>query len=110
MISTRRPETIEVSGPTIQLKNDKILGVGSLFPLWDRTRPSGNVGVLLCTEDQGQTWDDSALFCETRSNITPAEPRICECSPARIAALVWAFDEDLQKSLTNHVTVSHDGG
>lgn len=110
VIPTQRPEVIEVSGPAIQLESGVILAVGSLFPLWDGTRPSGNVGVLLRSEDQGRTWDDSTLFFETGSDIMPAEPRICEMQPGRVVALVWAFDEDLGKSLTNHVTVSHDGG
>ncbi len=110
VIPTQRPETIEVSGPAIQLSSAEILAVGSLFPLWDGTRPSGNVGVLLRSADQGQTWDDSTLFFATGSNIAPSEPRICEMQPGHVVALVWACDEDLGKSLTNHVTVSHDGG
>ena len=41
-----RPELIEQSGPTIQLRSGIILGAGSLFPRWDGSNPSGFVGAL----------------------------------------------------------------
>ena len=112
VIPTSRPETVEASGPSIQLRNGTILVAGSLFPLWeDGRRPSGNIGVLLRSTDQGRTWDDDTLFFEDPSGrCSPSEPRLCEMQDDRIVALIWACDHTAPKNLPNHITVSHDGG
>lgn len=57
-----RPELIEVSGPAVVLSDGSLVAVGSLFPTWEGAHPSGNVGVLLRSGDDGRTWDDGDLF------------------------------------------------
>ena len=111
IIPRTRPELIEASGPSIQLRNGTVLAVGSLFPMWDGTHPSGHVGVLLRSRDNGETWDDkTAFFTDPGGHFMPSEARLCEMQDGRIVALFWMTDHVAARNLPNHVTVSHDGG
>lgn len=105
------PELIEASGPSIQLRSGVILLGGSLFPMWDGSHPSGFVGVLFRSEDQGKTWDDRSRFFEDpEGRFMPSEPRFCEMQDDRVVSLVWTTDHVGGVNLANHVTVSNDGG
>lgn len=105
------PELIEQSGPPIQLRCGTILVTGSLFPMWDGTSPSGCVGVLSRSDDGGATWDDrTRFFTDPQGCFVPAEPRLCQMQDDRVVALVWMLDYVNNRIVTNHVTVSHDGG
>jgi len=105
------PELIENSGPTIQLRRGAILGCGSLFPMWDGTHPTGCVGVLLRSENGGETWDDRTHFFEDPTgHFAPSEARLCEMQDDRVVALFWMLDHVNAGNLPNHMTVSHDGG
>ena len=111
IIPREHPELIEQSGPAIQLRNGVLLGAGSLFPRWDGSNPSGCIGALLRSEDNGQTWDDRTHFFEDPAQrYVPAEPRLCEMQDDRIVSLNWMLDHVSGTNLTNHITVSHDGG
>ena len=110
-IPTHRPELVEASGPSIELNNGTILAAGSLFPTWEGNHPSGFVGVLLRSDDHGQTWDDHThFFRDPAGRYMPSEPRLCEMQEGRVVALVWTTDHVANTNLTNHVTVSHDAG
>ena len=105
------PELIEQSGPPIQLRRGTILLTGSLFPRWDGTSPSGCVGILSRSDDGGATWDDrTRFFADPEGHYVPAEPRLCEMQNDRVVALVWMLDYVNNRIITNHVTVSYDGG
>jgi len=110
-IQLSRPEILETSGPCVQLRNGDIVGIGPPIPMWDGATPSGDIGVLLRSCDQGKTWDDQTLFFQTAGgNISPYESRLCEMQDGRLVAIVWAFDAKAGHSLPNMVTVSHDNG
>ena len=105
------PELIEQSGPAIQLRSQVLLGAGSMFPRWDGSNPSGCIGALLRSEDDGETWDDRTTFFKgPAGRYAPAEPRLCEMQDDRIVSLNWMMDHVSGTNLTNHITVSHDGG
>ena len=105
------PELVEASGPSIQLRSGVILLGGSLFPMWDASHPSGFVGVLFRSEDQGVTWDDRTRFFEDpQGRFMPSEPRFCEMQDDRVVSLVWTTDHVAGINLANHMTVSDDGG
>ena len=111
VIPRTRPELIELSGPTIQVAGGAILGAGSMFPRWDGSNPSGCVGALLRSDDGGATWDDRTdFFVDPAGRYAPSEPRLCELPDGRIVALSWIMDHVGGTNLTNHVTISHDGG
>ena len=111
VIPRTRPDLIELSGPTIQLAGGAILGAGSLFPRWDGSNPSGCVGALLRSDDGGATWDDRTdFFVDPAGRYAPSEPRLCELPDGRIVALSWIMDHVGGTNLSNHITISHDGG
>ncbi len=110
-ISLPRSASLEISGPCIELYNGVLLAGGSSFPLWDGINPRGNDGVLLQSGDRGQTWSDDVLYFKSESGtVIPFETRFCQMNDGRIVAIVWAHDTAIGKNLTNHITVSNDGG
>jgi len=69
------------------------------------------VGILSRSDDGGHTWDDrTRFFNDLQGHYHPCEPRLCEMQDDRVVALVWMLDDVGQRSHTNHVIVSHDGG
>jgi len=109
VVPKKHPELIEVSGPSIETQSGDLLAVGALFKLPDGSNPSGPVGVLMRSSDQGRNWNDDELFYNWR-NTTPYEARICEMQPGRIVAIVWAYDAATDRNLPNQVTFSTDNG
>jgi sialidase-1 len=111
VIKTGYPEFLEVSGPCIETTSGDLLAVGCPMPLWDGSNPSGRIGVVLRSRDKGLSWDCTTKYFTTPGNgISPWEARLCEMQPGRIVVIVWAFDNDNNKHLANHVVISHDNG
>jgi len=111
VIPRSRPELIEASGSGVELRSGSILVAGSHFPMWDGTRPSGQIGVLLRSEDRGHTWnDESTFFRDSANRYAPSEPRLCELQDGRLVALFWTSSHGEGTNLPNHYTVSHDNG
>lgn len=98
---------LELSGPCIQLKSGKLVAAGPPFT----TNTTGQEGWAIESHDKGKTWKKLGRYFTTPAgNIAPWETRICEMQPDRLVALFWAYDTLNEKHLSNHVTVSHDGG
>jgi len=111
IIPLSRPELIETSGPCIQLKNGELIATGCTFPTWDGTYPSGRIGVVLRSKDNGRSWDDRTLFYKSeKTNINAYETRSCQMPDGRIVTIIWFLDENSGRSLTNHIVVSRDDG
>jgi len=104
------PETLEISGPCIQLANDEVIAIAAALPMWDGSQPSGCDGFFLKSSDKGKTWSKTVYFQTPKGNIKPYEARICEMQPGRLVALAWALDEKAGKTLPNMYVVSHDNG
>ena len=110
-IPLSRPEILETSGPCIQLQNGDLIATGATFPLWDGSHPSGRIGVVIRSKDNGRTWDDKTRFYKSpNGNISAYETRSCQMPDGRIVIMIWSLDEVTGKNLTNHVVVSHDNG
>jgi len=110
-ITRSRPELYELSGPAVALRSGDIVAVGALYRMPDGSNPSGQIGVMLRSRDNGQTWDDSTVFFQSASgSLSPFEPRLCEMQDGRLVALVWAYDQAADQHHANHVVVSHDNG
>ncbi len=110
-IPRSRPELYELSGPAVQLRSGSVVAIGALYKMPDGSNPSGQIGVLVRSEDGGRTWDDSTVFFQTGAgNLTPFEPRLAEMQDGRLVALVWAYDQAADRHYSNHVVVSEDDG
>ena len=100
-------KVLELSGPCIQLNSGKLISAGPPFII-DKT---GQEGWVIESTDNGKTWKYLGNYFTTPGgNVAPWETRICEMQPDRVVALFWAYDTLNEKHLSNHVTVSHDGG
>ena len=105
------PETLEIAGSPIQTKSGDIIAIGSVFKKWDGSNPTGQVGVLVRSKDNGISWDDSVVYYQDSvKGTTPLEARICEMQDGRLVAIVWAFSHTEQINYPNHVVVSGDNG
>jgi sialidase-1 len=112
IIERTRPELLEISGPCIELRESRdLVAVSAPFKLPDGSNPSGQIGVLLRSTDHGVSWNDEKTFFRAPSqDVTPLESRVCEMQDGRLVAVVWAYDYSTDRSLPNHVVVSHDAG
>ena len=105
------PELLEISGPCIELESGELVAVGCPFKMWNGSNPTGQLGILLASNNKGDTWDSSIKYFTTRDNrITPWEGRVCEMQSGRLVAIVWAYDFENKVHLPNYVAVSNDGG
>jgi len=106
-INVGSDKILELSGPCIQLNSGKLISAGPPFT----TNKTGQEGWVIESSDNGKTWKRLGnYFAAPDGNVAPWETRICEMQPDRVVALFWAYDTLNEKHLSNHVTVSHNGG
>jgi len=108
-IRLSHPEVLETSGPAIQLQSGDLLSIATPMGMWDGTKPSGHVGIVLRSKNGGKTWNDKTLYFNHPS-MSPFEARLCQMEDGRIVAIVWALDEKTGKCHNNHIAISHDDG
>ncbi|MCX8082657.1 MAG: glycoside hydrolase [bacterium] len=108
-IPLSRPGLFEISGPCIQLKDGDIIASGTSFPDWEGKYPSGKIGVILRSKDNGMSWDDNTIFFSSR-DIVAYESRLCQMDDGRVLVMLWLYDEKNKRNLTNHIVVSYDNG
>lgn len=105
------PELLEIPSRCHQLRSGDVVATAGLFPMPDRSNPSGQFGVLLRSTDGGKSWNDKVRFFETpEKSVAAYESHICEMQDGRLVTISWANDVAADKSLPNQVTVSHDNG
>jgi sialidase-1 len=106
-----RPELLEISGPCLQSTSGDLLAVAGMFKMPNGSNPSGPCGVLLRSQDSGRTWTDTEVFFGMPDrSVAPFESRMCQMQDGRLVAISWVYDHHSEKSLPNHVVVSHDDG
>ncbi len=111
VIKRSRPELLEISGPCLETASGGVLAVSAPYRMPDGSNPSGQVGILLRSCDQGATWDDRTLFFRAPAgDMTPLESRLCEMEAGRLVAMTWAYDYSTDQHRANHVVVSRDNG
>ena len=104
------PEMLEIAGSAIQTRAGDVLAVGAVFKKWDGSNPTGQVGMLIRSKDNGVSWDGSVYYNDRVKGTVPYEARICEMQDGRLVAIVWAFSHSEERNCPNHVVVSHDHG
>ena len=109
-IDLAMPEALEIAGSAIQTRAGDIIAIGSVFKQWDGTNPTGQVGILVRSKDNGASWDSLLYYRDRIKETSPFEARICEMQDGRLVAIVWAFSHKDQLNYPNQVVVSHDSG
>lgn len=98
---------VEISGPCLVLPSGTLLAAGPPFTL----KAVGQHGLILASEDQGETWSIRSRFYEPpEGNITAWETRLAVGPDGTVAALWWAFDLAAGEHLPNKIAFSHDEG
>ncbi len=110
-IETGFPEVVETSGPCLELDNGDLISACTPFPMWDGSMPSCRKGYILRSCDKGKTWHKSSIFFQSeKGNIAPYETRLAKLPCGRIVIMIWCLDENIGKSLNNHIVYSDDNG
>lgn len=114
------PETIAppLEGPSFEacssivpLQNGRWLWPTSTWRGWDGYSPNGMKMIALVSYDQGKTWPEFVDIMDGNANsIIYWEGKIAELNNGLLVAVAWAHDEQHGKDLTNHYTISRDGG
>lgn len=98
---------LELSGPPIETASGTLLAAAAPFHLG----ATGHEGWIISSEDSGRNWQKrSTFFRSNNSEIAAWECRLAELAPDRIAVLFWAYDNQAQRNLNNHLVLSSDGG
>lgn len=112
------PITEPIIGPSFELCSPiKILKVGrwiwptSTWRGWDGNCPNGMKMVAFVSYDQGKTWPEywDVMKDEAQEKIY-WESQIIELKTGELLAVAWTYDEKNGRDLTNHYSISHDGG
>ncbi|MEM7444508.1 MAG: sialidase family protein [Pseudomonadota bacterium] len=98
---------LELSGPAILLASGRLLAAAAPFHLGK----DNHAGWIIASDDGGQSWQRLSVFYRSpNGNVAPWECRLCNLDDEKVAVLFWAYDAASQCNLTNHITVSSDGG
>lgn len=103
--------SFELCAPIIELSDGRWVWPTSTWRGWDGYEPSGMKMVAFVSHDKGQTWPDylDVMSDEKREKIY-WESKIIELSGGALLAVAWVYDEAFGQDLTNHYSLSHDGG
>ena len=98
---------LELSGPAIETSSGRLLAAAAPFHLG----PNNHEGWIIASDDKGESWFRLSVFFRSGSGaVAPWECRLAELGLNRIAVLFWAYDNQSQRNLANHLVLSADGG
>jgi len=104
-------EPVEASAPITILKKGSWVSPIANFFNWEGKCPSGLHGRLIRSDDQGKTWDDSAITMEFESReVAIWEQRLCELENGKLLVIAWNENLVTGERLSNHYVISEDGG
>ena len=102
---------VEASAPITVLQNGTWITPITGFPDWEGNMTSALCGRMLCSEDEGKTWDDDVVCMDFKNRrITCYEQRMCQLESGTVICIGWNEDVTTGERLENHYTVSCDNG
>jgi hypothetical protein len=97
--------------PILPLRDGRWLWPTSTWRGWDGYCPNGMKMVALVSSDQGKTWPEYMnVMNRSDDKIIYWESKIIELKNGLLLAVAWTYDEKNGEDLTNHYSVSRDGG
>lgn len=103
--------SFEMCSPIVPLRDGRWLWPTSTWRGWDGYCPNGMKMVALISHDKGKTWPEHVDVMDgSADKVIYWEGKIAELTNGVLVAIAWAHDEPSVKSLSNHYTLSHDGG
>jgi len=102
---------VEASAPLTVLKNGDWVTPITGFPEWSGKMTDRLCGRLLCSSDNGKTWNDDAVcMAFDGDNVTCYEQRACQLDSGRIVVIGWNENTSTGERMNNHFTYSDDNG
>ncbi len=102
---------VEASAPITLLKDGSWITPITGFPDWDGNMHGKLCGRALRSEDEGKTWDDSAVCMDFGDDATTCyEQRMCQLESGTIICIGWNENIKTGERYENHYTASFDNG
>ena len=102
---------MEASSPLVILQDGSWITPITGFPDWEGRMTGPMCGKVLRTEDEGKTWEDSAVCMNFPNGATTCyEQRICQLASGTLVCIGWNEDTISGQRLCNHYTLSFDNG
>lgn len=118
--SWQQPEHVEppLIGPSfemcsaiVELKDGRWLWPTSTWRDWNGFEPNGMKMVAFVSHDKGKTWPGFLDVMDGHhQKIIYWESKIIEMDNGLLIAIAWVYNEKEGKDLTNHYTISNNGG
>lgn len=97
--------------PLIPLRDGRWLWPTSTWRGWDGYCPNGMKMVALVSHNNGKTWPEFMdVMDRSADKVIYWESKIIELTNGLLVAVAWTYDETKGKDLTNHYSISRDGG
>lgn len=101
----------EASAPLTVLDDGSWVTPITGFLTWEGNMTGPMCGRLLRTEDEGKTWEDSAICMEFGGQpVTCYEQRMCQLDSGGLVCIGWNENTETGERLDNHYTFSCDRG
>jgi len=102
---------VEASAPITVLQDGTWITPITGFPDWEGNMYSKLCGRALRSEDEGKTWNDSAVCMDFGDGATTCyEQRMCQLESGVIICIGWNENIKTGERLENHYTASFDNG
>jgi sialidase-1 len=110
MIPPLAGSPLELCSPIVPLSDGRWIWPTSTWRNWDGTS-TGLKMVAFVSHDQGKTWPEylDVMYDRAQEKIY-WESKIIELKCGALLAVAWVYDEKSHCDLTNHFSISHDGG
>lgn len=102
---------VEASAPLTLLCDGSWVSPITGFPDWEGNLTGRLCGRLLRSDDQGASWSDDVLcMAFPGDEITCYEQRLCQLDSGALVCIGWNENVVTGQRLSNHFTLSTDGG
>jgi len=101
----------EICHPIVELSGGRWLAPTATWRGWIGDSPSGEMGVVLISDDAGKTWPAFGCCFDGRgTRLSHLEQSVLQLNDGRILSVSWVIDVTSGKNFPNEYALSTDGG
>lgn len=101
----------EICHPVVELSDGRWLAPTSTWRGWNGENPSGEMGVVLISDDAGKSWPAFGCSFDGRNTgHSHLEQSVLQLNDRRILSVSWVIDVSTGKNFPNEYSLSRDCG
>lgn len=101
----------EICSPVVELSSGRWLAPTATWRGWNGDNPSGEMAVVLVSDDAGKSWPVFGISFDGReSGRSHLEQSVLELDDNRTLAVCWVIDVNTGKNYPSEYSISTDGG